>query len=123
VRHAERILKWAGAWWGIRNTVARRGERVAARLVARRGLKVISRNLVINGVEIDLVAYDPVQDAFVLIEVKTTSDGSDGTRRIDRFKRRRYARAARSIAWRVRVRVEAVAIALDGRGTIRRWIR
>jgi Holliday junction resolvase-like predicted endonuclease len=110
------------AWWRRYRSTGSRGERIASRLLKREGLKIIDRNRRIGGVEIDLIAYDPVRQEFVLVEVKTTADDSDGLRRIDRTKRRRVAIATSIIARSTRVRVEAVSISLLDGGKIRRRI-
>ena len=96
----------------FRSTGAR-GERIAARALRRSGMRTLARNRRSAGVEIELVVHDPERDELVLVEVKTTADGSDGTRRINRRKRRRLARAAMSIDNRNRpVRVEAIGVSL-----------
>lgn len=94
-------------------TLGARGERVAAKTLAARGLRIIARNTRIQGVEIDLIAYDPSTDELVVVEVKTTSDGSDGLRRLSSRQRRRLARATRVLARHGRVRAEAIAIYAD----------
>ena len=76
-------------------------------------MRILARNRRIAGVEIDLVVHDPRRNELVLVEVKTTADGSDGTRRINRQKRRRLARAAMSIGDQGGpVRVEAIGVSL-----------
>ena len=76
-------------------------------------MKILARNRHIAGVEIDLVVYDPRRNEVALVEVKTTADESDGTRRINRTKRRRLARAAMAISnLNGPVRVEAIGVSL-----------
>lgn len=113
--------KMLARWRGYRSTGSR-GERIAARLLKREGFTIIDLNRWIGGVEIDIIAYDRNTEEFVLIEVKTTADESDGTRRIDHAKRRRIAYAASVISRTAKVRVEAVAITLQDGGKIRRRI-
>ena len=118
-RQAQELSKRFRRW----NSTGARGERIAAKFVTRSGLVVVERNMMIGGVEVDLVAYDEIQKEFVLLEIKTTSDESDGSRRINSYKRRRYARAVRQFPDIVPVRVEAIAISLQDGGKIRRWIK
>ena len=86
------------AWWRRYRSTGSRGERIAARLLKGEGFTIIDLNRHIGGVEIDIVAYDRNTEEFVLIEVKTTADGSDGTRRNRQGKRRRIAYAASIIS-------------------------
>ena len=110
------------AWWRRYRSTGSRGERIAARLLKREGFTIIDLNRHVGGVEIDIVAYDRNTEEFVLIEVKTTADKSDGSRRIDHEKRRRIAYAASTISRTENVRVEAVAITLQDGGKIVRRI-
>ena len=86
------------------------GERTAARQLTRRGLRVLAKNTRIQGVEVDLIAYDPSTDELVVVEVKTTGNGSDGSRRISTSQRRRLARATQVLSNYNRVRAEAISI-------------
>jgi Holliday junction resolvase-like predicted endonuclease len=90
-----------------------RGERFAAKMLAARGLRILARNTRIQGVEIDLIAYDPSTDELVVVEVKTASDGRNGLRQLSPRQRRRLARATRVLACHGPVRAEAIAIHAD----------
>lgn len=54
-----------------RGSVGDRGERAAARMLRRKGYRVIARNLRTTAGEADLVCLAPLRDAAVLVEVKT----------------------------------------------------
>jgi ribonuclease HII len=79
---------------GGRRRVGRRGEEVAAALLARKGYTVLDRNFRGGGGEIDVIALKGEVIAFV--EVKTDLAGGFGgpTARVDEGKQRRMARAA-----------------------------
>jgi putative endonuclease len=76
-------------------SLARRGERAAARFLRRRGLRILSRNVRCGQGEIDLVALDG--ETLVFVEVKSRSEGSLSVdlEKIDGRKRRALGRACR----------------------------
>lgn len=74
------------------------GEDLACRYLARRGYEILERNYRCPEGEADIVAYDPADDAVVLIEVKTrrraSVEGGYPEEAVDAKKRRRYRRIA-----------------------------
>ena len=92
--------------------VGREGERVAAIRLAETGLRIVARNRRIAGVEIDILAADLPRNEWVVVEVKTTSNGSPGERRVDRHRLRRLGRAASVIGEDRAVRIVIVAVDL-----------
>ena len=96
--------------------VGRRGERLAARYLRRRGFRILHRNFTIGRDEADLIARDPDGRTIVIVEVKTrTSDFLAPEVRINRHKQYRLARLASKLG-RIRrfadlpLRIDAVAI-------------
>lgn len=79
-------------------------------MLARRGLRILGRNVRIQGVEVDLIVYDPVRDELIVVEVKSTADGTNGLRRLGPKQRRRLARVVHALAPEGRVRATALAI-------------
>lgn len=83
--------------------VGRRGERVASRVMRRRGYRVLCRNQRLPFGEIDLVCLAPDAREIVFVEVKALRYRSGGERRyrpedhVDARKRRRLRGLAR--AW------------------------
>jgi putative endonuclease len=53
------------------------GEDAAVKLLARKGLRILARNLRLDRLELDIVAED--RDALVFVEVKTRAEGSLAT--------------------------------------------
>jgi len=62
-----------------RNETGRLGEDLAARLLENEGCTVLDRNWYGPGGELDLVVYDPGEDAVVGVEVKTRRTTTYGT--------------------------------------------
>lgn len=62
-----------------RNETGRLGEDLAARMLELDGYRVLDRNWYGPGGEIDVVAYDPAEDAVVGVEVKTRRTATFGT--------------------------------------------
>ena len=96
--------------------VGRRGERLAARYLRRRGYRILKRNFTIGRDEADLIALDPDGRTIVIVEVKTrTGDFLAPEVRINRQKQYRLARLATKLG-RLRkyadrpMRIDAVAI-------------
>lgn len=93
----------------------RGGEALAAAYLELAGLTVLERNARLAGVEVDLVARE--RDVRVIVEVKlrSRSDYGGAALAVDRVKRERLLRAARSLGDGEPVRVDVVAIELvDG---------
>ncbi|MEL6795996.1 MAG: YraN family protein [Planctomycetota bacterium] len=108
--------------------VGRRGERVAASYLKRRGFRVLGRNVHVGVGEADLVCLSPDGASIVVVEVKART-ASAGSRRpesqVGRAKRRKLRQVAEVVHRRfgarsrsVRgIRVDVVAVEL------RRWPR
>jgi len=101
--------------------LGRKGERVAARYLARQGLRVIGRNLQTTAGEADILCEDRSTGAVVLVEVKsrrrTVADrGHDEPEsQINAFKRSRLLGIARLLrranGWEDRpFRIDVVAV-------------
>ena len=125
------MIRWAwrlGDWlrhrarskrWQADQAAGRRGEDLAHRHLARRGIRVVARNYRPpgGGGEIDLIGWDGPK--LVFFEVKTRHSGDFGApeRNVDEEKRRSLFRAAREYARRAGVpwdcvRFDIVAILL-----------
>ncbi len=115
-----------------RSRVGSFGEWEAAVFLARRGLKVVARNVRIGRGEIDLVARDG--DEIVFVEVKTRVHLPEsewtGLENLGRAKRRALARTARAYILRLRrpapsYRIDLVTVELASSttGSVReiRW--
>lgn len=105
--------------------IGRRGERLAARFLRRRGLRILERNVRCGRGEIDLLALEG--QTLVFVEVKSRTDRSwrSGLEKIDRDKRRALRRACRrylaAIDWSAEsYRVDAVTVDFDLRGWVPR---
>ena len=90
----------------------RRGERLAAAHLVERGLRIVTLNRRIAGVEIDIVAADDARNEWVVVEVKTTTTGTPGERRVDRNRLRRLERAALTLGVDRAARIMIVAVSL-----------
>lgn len=99
--------------------IGARGEEAAARLLAKRGLRVLARNWRHGGLELDIVCDD--RDTLVFVEVKTRAAG--GPARPDEAltpaKRGKLVRAARQYlaahdAWDRPCRFDLVCVVHDG---------
>jgi putative endonuclease len=111
-----------------RRALGAAGERCAADYLARRGYRVVARNVRAGGVELDLIALRGRTCVFV--EVKTRRGAAQGAAEeaVDARKRERLVRGAR--AWlmdqrsaHLQARFDVIAVAaLDGRGyVLRHW--
>ena len=107
-----------------RRRLGTEGETRAAAHLARRGYRVVGRNVRAGGVEIDLVAVRA--DVVIFVEVKTRRSRSRGVpeQAVDARKQARLARAAQ--AWLReqprrfrRARLDVIACETDGAGTWR----
>ncbi len=76
--------------------LGRRGERAAARALARLGLRILARNVVTPEGEVDLLALEG--RTLVLVEVKTTRCGAALARRVGAVQKRRVRAAGRWLA-------------------------
>ena len=105
--------------------LGRRGERAAARTLARRGYRILARNLRTPRGEVDLLAWHA--GCLVVVEVKSGAPQRPTPLRVPWRQRRRLAAAGRWLARRAtrrcRFRVDFVFVRVDGRHfvvTIRR---
>ncbi len=111
--------------FGRREPLGRRGERLAARFLRRKGLKILGRNYACPGGEIDLIALErPPRreggaETIVFVEVKTRSSAGPAAPQsaVDAAKKRRLRRAARHYLSRHRAaghptRYDVIAIVL-----------
>ena len=91
-------------WCCVRPSLGTRGERLAARWLARRGYRILQRNIRSGRLEADLVALTPTGDTIVIVEVKTRRGGAGPPPEsaVDRRKRRNLLRlgARRRHQWR-----------------------
>lgn len=73
------------------------GESMAVRHLLRRGMTVIGRNIRLGKDEIDIVAFDPVDQCVAFVEVKMRTNGAEyhPSLNLTRNKRRHMVRAAR----------------------------
>lgn len=76
--------------------VGKRGEQVAARLLRRKGLRIVAESESDRAGEIDLIALDRRKKTIVFVEVKTHSTLKPGhpADRVDQAKQARVTRAA-----------------------------
>lgn len=72
----------------------RAGEALAAAYFDCRGLRVLSRNVRLGGVEVDLVVADGAVQAIVEVRVRSRSDFGGAVATVDHRKRERLRRAA-----------------------------
>lgn len=54
--------------------IGQKGEEQARKYLEEKGYKILAKNYLKRSGEIDLIAYDPVEDEYVFIEVKTRSN-------------------------------------------------
>jgi len=93
----------------------RAAESLAAAYLELAGLAVVSRNARLAGVEVDLVALEGATRVIVEVKLRSRADYGGAARAVDRAKRERLTRAARSLGGNEPVRVDVVAIELvDG---------
>lgn len=104
-----------------RAELGRSGEELAARLLERRGWKIVGRNVRVRYGELDIVAMDKDEMVFVEVRLRTVGlmmppEASVGPAKIKKLIRaaRRYVEAARYDGnWRI----DVVAITVDRDGT------
>ena len=100
----------------------RRGERIAARWLRRRGFRILDRNVRRGRYEIDILAMAPEGRTLVVVEVKSGRAGFERLAgKVDRTKRRRIAAVAADVmAGRtdVPIRFDVVLVQFEGDG---RW--
>jgi putative endonuclease len=75
--------------------LARRGEKLAARHLRRRGCRILCRNVRLGYGEIDLVVLDGSTLVFVEVKSQSEKSWSDGLEKIDHNKKRALRSACR----------------------------
>ena len=103
---------------GITQDRGRAGEDLAVAYLALAGLRPVARNVRLGGVEVDVVADDGATRLLVEVRLPTRGDFGGAAATVDRRKRERLVRAARSLEQqgRSRIRVDVVAVDLDADG-------
>ena len=103
---------------GITQERGRAGEDLAVAYLQLAGLRIVDRNVRLAGVEVDVVADDGATRVLVEVRLRTRGDFGGAAATVDRRKRDRLVRAARSLEQqgRARLRVDVVAVDLSGDG-------
>lgn len=103
---------------GITQTRGKAGEDLAVAYLALAGFRIADRNVRLGGVEVDVVADDGPTRVLVEVRLRTRGDFGGAAATVDRHKRERLARAARSLEQqgRARLRVDVVAVDLTADG-------
>jgi putative endonuclease len=109
--------------------VGQRGEAAAACWLESRGWTIHARGQRVAGVEVDIIAEDPVARALVVVEVKARHSGRVAAcaparpeENVNREKLARLARAAHALEPRARhqglsIRIDVIAVCLGRIGT------
>lgn len=71
----ERFKAWLAGLFGGGRSLGARGEAAAASMLARKGYRLLGKNLRLSFGEIDLLVEDPDGRTIVLVEVKTRRRG------------------------------------------------
>lgn len=99
------------------------GERVAAHRLESMGMRIVGRNVRVGRIEVDLIAEDG--DDLVFVEVRTRrgeaglAAESLGPDKLRRMWQGAIGYCEREVVDPVRVRIDVVAVDLDGRGAAR----
>jgi len=103
---------------GVTQDRGRAGEDLAVAYLQLAGLRPVGRNVRLGGVEVDVVADDGATRVLVEVRLRTRGDFGGAAATVDRRKRERLVRAARSLEQqgRSRIRVDVVAVDLDADG-------
>lgn len=103
---------------GLTQDRGRAGEDLAVAYLRLAGLRPVGRNVRLAGVEVDVVADDGPTRVLVEVRLRTRGDFGGAAATVDRHKRERLARAARSLEQqgRARLRVDVVAVDLTADG-------
>jgi putative endonuclease len=96
----------------------RAGEDLAVAYLQLVGMRTVARNVRLGGVEVDVVADDGATRVLVEVRLRTRGDFGGAAATVDRRKRQRLVRAARSLEQqgRSRLRVDVVAVDLTADG-------
>ena len=105
---------------GRRGTVGLKGEEVAARFLRERGCEILRRNVRADGGEIDLIVRDGSRN--IVVEVKTSTDGSDPIEAVDERKMDLLARTAGAVDIAIG-RFDLVGVSFDREGVVVRWLK
>ena len=100
-----------------RRRVGEAGERLAALLLARHGVRTIATNVTVGRGEIDILARDG--DILVAVEVRTITGDHDPLLAFDRAKAEQVERLGRAVG---ADRVDLVALKLTPRAAEMRWV-
>ena len=138
----QRLARWrppVGPWktegaGAAKDALGRRGEALAARLLRRRGMRILERNLVSGRYEIDIVAGDGETLVFVEVKTRRSDAFAPPERAVNAAKQRHIRAAAQGYVrrWRlargaapIPIRFDVVAIEWpsDGRKPVARHIR
>lgn len=101
-----------------RREVGSVGEDVAASFLVRHGLRIVARNVRLEGGELDILACHG--NRRVAVEVRSVTGSEDPLRAFDDGKARRVRRLARRVGAR---RVDLVAVTLARDAAELRWVR
>lgn len=101
-----------------RAAVGRAGERLAAAFLERHGLKVVARNVEVDGGEVDIVATDGRRR--VVVEVRTITGDGEPLYAYGPVKASKVGRLARILR---ADRVDLVAVRLGREAAEVRWVR
>lgn len=106
-------------------TLGEHGEVLAAAYLRLLGCRVEEARTRLAGVEIDLVAHEGSTRVLVEVKVRTRTDYGGAAFAVDGAKAERLRRAARALVQRGPgpVRIDVIAIDLDGADLHLRWIR
>jgi putative endonuclease len=102
---------------GERVTIGRLGEAIAARFLTSHGLKVVARNVEVDGGEIDLLAVDRGQK--VVVEVRTVTGEGDPIDAVGHSKRKRVRRLAGAIG---AARVDFIGVRVGASDVLVHWV-
>lgn len=100
------------------HALGRRGETLAAWLYRLQGFRVIGRNVIEGGIEIDLIARRGRRIAFVEVKTRSSEIGGEPWEAVDQRQRERLFRAAERFLTRtgetLTARYDVVAIVWSG---------
>lgn len=109
---------------GLARLRGRAAEAIAAAYLELLGYEVVSRNVRMHGVEVDLVAREGRTHVLVEVKCRSRSDYGGAALAVDHGKRARLLRAAQAVALGddggVRIDVVAIEIDVDG-ATLRHY--
>ena len=101
-----------------RRRVGEAGERLAAAVLDSHGVRVVARNVAIDGGELDILAID--HGRRLVVEVRTITGPGDPIEAYGPVKATQVGRLARMIGAE---RVDLMAIRLNGEAAEIRWVK